>query len=781
MIYKEEYRFWTFDPSLQAQPGMQALFYSMDFYHKGFETNTYGLEEEPLVQPDEYQQNVAAWKAYCNSISPDNLVTSEDIYEVLYRLEPTDYFTLYPSLKDSNSFVAFYANKPFIKKYIEIAKRVEFQCHVSDAWDCADCPKIMGEGKIVPADTRYYFEEDLRIKPNAILAKQIIKETQVFLQETHSDFLRTRFAFQFVRLGFYLQDSALMAYHYQRYLDKLPNTNWLKNAASLYEIDNYTGATKNYKLSQIFEAVPNLRFTCENAFDNTLLQETLLLAKTPHERAMILVIHASRRHQEMLPILAEIRKLDPNNKFLPGLWIREINKLEDWILGPKYTEFGSTKKEQLYYDFGWDETEKVNAAVASQVKHDKQYAQKVYAALSQTLPTLGNNNNDFYKLCAAYVAFILQDLQGAQEHLQAIQVNQLDERGKTQFLITQLMVSLSAEPQTTESLLANFMAVYKHLLLTENKYPQRKYMRNYLTNFMASECIQRGAQAEGFLLYGQSNKPYASHNLMGISNMYTHVYKYAEPNDIIQMLQLLQKPNKSEFEQLVSGNVYEYANDYNEQKLPVSKDKLRDILSMKWVQQDKLKEALLVLKQIDTNYWNNEVYSDFKQDDPFWVSPNDGQDPLNLRGVQYNKVTFLKELIALKTRAQKLSGEAKALTLYKIANAYYSMGYAGKYWIMQKNYQLQDREYDNDKDVNPEYYQAQRARYYYKEALKNSSDPKLLALILFALDHAFYQLPGTRERIVAKEVFKKKNISPDFYEQLSGNCNLFYELIETYN
>ncbi|MFY8189957.1 MAG: hypothetical protein ACOVK9_03250, partial [Bacteroidia bacterium] len=245
--------------------------------------------------------------------------------------------------------------------------------------------------------------------------------------------------------------------------------------------------------------------------------------------------------------------------------------------------------------------------------------------------------------------------------------------------------------------------------------------------------------------------------------------------------QLLQKPNKSEFEQLVSGNIYVYANDYNEQKLPVSKDKLRDILSMKWVQQDKLKEALLVLKQIDTNYWNNEVYSDFKQDDPFWVSPNDGHDPLNLRGVQYNKVTFLKELIALKTRAQKLSGEAKALTLYKIANAYYSMGYAGKYWIMQKNYQLQDREYDNDKDVNSEYYQAQRARYYYKEALKYSSDPKLLALILFALDNGFYEFPGKRDKIVAKDVFKSKGVSPNFYEQLSGNCNLFYELIETYN
>ncbi|MDP3928174.1 MAG: hypothetical protein Q8R57_04075 [Bacteroidota bacterium] len=780
VIYKEEYRFWTFDPTISSQPGMQAFFYSMDFYHKGFGSNFSYTEDELLPEPDEFEENVKAWKAYCNKLSPNNNVVELDIFNILYKTEPTEYFNLYKTLVRTNSFVQFFDTKPMFKKYIEIAKRIEYQCNNWDAWDCYDCPKIVGEGQVVAVENTYSWH-DGAVKPNEKVSKQIAKEATVFLHESHNSFLRERFAFQLVRLGFYLQDSLMVANYYNKYLSNLPNSNWIKNAAAMYELNNYKGAEKNVRLVSIFESVPHLRLACEKAFDHALLEASLLLCKTNREKALLLVMHASHKHIEMLPILEQIVELNAANEFIPSLVIREINKLEDWILGAAYTEFGSSKREQLLYDLGWDEKEKVANAVKSQLQVDRQYAQKVYAFLNNNLSKLGSNQSDFFELCLAHLAFINKQVEVVDKHLKNIHLANLNEAGKTQFLVSKLMVSISNSDSVSNESKEDFAKVYTYLLENEETWPQYKNIRYDLCNFMAKECINRGAAAEGFLLYGQSNKPYASHNLMGISNMYTHVYKYAEPNDIIQMLQLLQKPNKSEFEQLVSGNIYEYANDYNEQKLPVSKDKLRDILSMKWVQQDKLKEALLVLKQIEMNYWNNEVYSDFKQDDPFWVSPNDGHDPLNLRGVQYNKVTFLKELIALKTRAQKLSGEAKALILYKIANAYYSMGYAGKYWIMQKNYQLQDREYDNDKDVNPEYYQAQRARYYYKEALKYSSDPKLLALILFALDHGFYEFPGKRDKIVAKDVFKSKSVSPNFYEQLSGNCNLFYELIETYN
>jgi hypothetical protein len=48
-------------------------------------------------------------------------------------------------------------------------------------------------------------------------------------------------------------------------------------------------------------------------------------------------------------------------------------------------------------------------------------------------------------------------------------------------------------------------------------------------------------------------------------------------------------------------------------------------------------------------------------------------------------------------------------------------------------------------------------------------------------DHGYYEVPGKRTNILPLQVFKEKKLSPDIYEQLSGNCQLFYELIETYN
>lgn len=781
VIYKEEYRFWTFDPNTSAVPGMQAFFYSMDFYHQGF-SNSYGLPEiEESVAPDEFEQNVKAWKNYCNQISPSNNVVETDIYNILYQTDPNEYFKLYESLVRTNTFVRFYDKKPIFKKYIEIAKRIEYQCNNWDAWDCTDCPKIVGEGQILPGEQTYSWQ-DAEVRPNENVSRQILKEAAIFLHESHSSFLRERYAFQLVRLGFYLQDSIVVANYYKGYLSSLPNSNWIKNAAAMYELNNYKGAEKNIRLISIFESVPHLRLACEKAFDHTLLEESLLLCKNDREKALLLVIHASHKHLEMLPFLEKIVDLNTANEFIPFLLVREINKLEDWILGANYTEFGSSKREELLYDLGWDETEKVNDAVQAQLQYDRKYAQSVFNFVTSNLAKLGSNRSDFYKLCLAHLAFINKQIEVANNLLVDIKPAKLNELGKTQFLVSKLMVSISSTDSISNQSKENFAMVYRHLLEKEKTSPQYQNIRYDLCNFMAKECINRGAAAEGFLLYGKSGKPYAEHPLLGIGNMYTQMYKHASTNDLERVLLILNKPVKSNFEKLLSEPIFAYTYDYYDQnKVGLDLNKIKDILSMKWVQQDKLHEAYVLLKTVDTSYWSNDVYVDFKQDDPFWVSPNDGHDPLNLRGVQYNKVTFLRELIQLKNKAQKQSGETKALSLYKIANAYYSMGYAGKYWIMQKNYQLGDRDYDNNNDVNPEYYQAQRARYYYKEALKSSKDPKLLALILFALDNGFYEFPGKGDEILAKDVFKSKGVSPNFYEQLSGNCNLFYELIETYN
>ncbi|MDZ4666314.1 MAG: hypothetical protein SGJ00_00375 [bacterium] len=784
-IYKEEYRFWTFDPNLHAQSGMLPLFYSMDFYHKGFKENAYyAVDDSELESVDDYEQNVLQWKNYCLRLDPKNKVQVGDIYDVLYRTNPGDFFAIYEGLVKGNSFVAFANKHPAIKSYLALAKRAEYQLSSGVSWDCPDCPVIKYQQIILPQRNRYYNSDNgIRIEPNKV-AKIIEEATQNRLQ-IQDVFLKQRYAFQLLRLGFYTTDSTLMAQNYHAYLEVLPNDNWLKNSAMMYAVTSYPNAERNYQLSKIFEACPNLRYTCEKAYQNEFTQQALSYAKNDHERAMILFLDATHRPSEKLDAIEEILHLDLSNKFLPGLWLREINKIEDWILGTKYCEFGSTRKEDFFYKFGWDQPQLVNQAINAQFNKDKAYAKRVYAFLNENMAVLGRTNNAFYHLCAGYLAFILMDLDASAKHYALVDAKQLDEIGKTQFLLSGFMLEIAKSERITEQVKQEFARLNNYLLATSNKYPQRKEMRFQLINFVAREFIQRGAAPEGFLLYGFSAKPYATHNLLGIGNMYTNLYKNASPENILAMIHLLNKHNASDFEKLLRGKVYTYtyeSYDEDESNLEyINKDKLYDICSMKLVQQDRLVDALEVLKLIDTGYWNNEVYTQFKMDDPFWVSPNNGHDPLNFRNCSYNKVSFLRELIQLKNRVPKLNKEQKALALYKIGNAYYSMSYHGKYWIMQKNYQLGDYEEDNDLDVDPMYYSAARSRYYFKEALKYSYEPKLLALILFMLNNGYYELPGRRDKLFPMKILKEKKVNPDFYEQLSGNCALFYEFIKTYN
>jgi hypothetical protein len=782
-LYKEEYRFWTFDPNVSAQPGMLPLFYSMDIYHKGFPLNGgWNFESVETKANDSYEQNIKLWKSYLKNINPQNNVLNTDIYEILYNTTPTSYFSLLEGLKKENTFIKFIQNYPEILKYIALSKKAEYQYEPANTWECKDCPILLTNGKIHASERSYYYGEDISA-PDPIIAENLRKEAEQNIQQLQDDFLKQRYAFQMVRLGFYTNDSALISRNFDKYLKPLPNSNWLKNSAIMYEVNKYTGAQKNYMLSKIFDACPDLRYQCEIAYQNDLTTQTLAYAQNNHERAMILVVDATHRPQEKLLAIEEIMHLDPKNDFLPGLWIREINKLEDWILGPQYCEFGSSRKEGIQYNFDWDDTEKINRAVALQLAKDKEYAHKVYASLNKNLNNLVRTNASFYQLCAGYISFILKNTNIAEKHFSLVQANDLNDLGKTQFLLCKFMLEVSKTTKISEQAKSDFASLYNYLRATANKHPQRKLMASQLINFVAKEFIARGAAPEGFLLYGFSSQPYASHNLIGLGNLYTQVYKYASYAQILEMINILDKPNPTELEKILKGQIYPYTwETYSQEEMEyVNKDKLLDLASMKMVQEDKLTLALETLKKIDTSYWSNEVYADFKKDDPFWVSPNNGQDPLNLRGVSYNKVSFLRELIQLKNQVPKLSNEKKALALYKIGNAYYSMSYHGKYWIMQKNYQMAGVEYDNDHDVTPEYYSANRSRYYFKEALKYCNEPKLLTLILFMFDHGYYEVPGKRTNIFPLQVFKEKKLSSNIYEQLSGNCQLFYELIETYN
>ena len=86
---------------------------------------------------------------------------------------------------------------------------------------------------------------------------------------------------------------------------------------------------------------------------------------------------------------------------------------------------------------------------------------------------------------------------------------------------------------------------------------------------------------------------------------------------------------------------------------------------------------------------------------------------------------------------------------------------------------------DSYPDVDPTYYSGARAKYYYKQILNTSKDPKLLGATLYILNTAF----ETNAALLQKNraILKSNANATDYYEQLSINCDFFYDFIKTYN
>jgi hypothetical protein len=172
----------------------------------------------------------------------------------------------------------------------------------------------------------------------------------------------------------------------------------------------------------------------------------------------------------------------------------------------------------------------------------------------------------------------------------------------------------------------------------------------------------------------------------------------------------------------------------------------------------------------------------FEQDDPFVVSPWNGHAALNNAGIKYTKLSFLKQLHQLQMQLPKLKGEEKAKVLYLIGNAFFSMSYDGKYWIAQSNYwSCEYEEALKQPHFGADYFTPYKAMYYYKEALNHTRDPKLSAMIGYALQGVNMTQKSLFTPKEVRQMLQSRKINTDTYEQLNGNCDLFYDFLKTYS
>jgi hypothetical protein len=97
----------------------------------------------------------------------------------------------------------------------------------------------------------------------------------------------------------------------------------------------------------------------------------------------------------------------------------------------------------------------------------------------------------------------------------------------------------------------------------------------------------------------------------------------------------------------------------------------------------------------------------------------------------FNKQTYLEEMLRLK-RESVQKPERAPLNAFLLGNAYFSMTWHGKYWIMSRTWWSMD-EFDSwsitkCSPILDNYYGCARARRWYRQCMVTSEDPDLKAL-----------------------------------------------------
>ncbi|WP_309609570.1 hypothetical protein [Flavobacterium sp.] len=335
-------------------------------------------------------------------------INLKDVYQILYSTEAEKFQNAIDS--DSlisrfkgNSFVLSLnlpKNKAFLK-YISIAKQFEYGDKNVGKWENWDKVEVY-YGKNINEN----FSEN---EPN--LDNLILKQTDSFLKQ--------RYAFLNLRACFYGENPSGVQGLYNTYFKNNSNTIIAEWAKYYMAIGLENKALKNYYLSQVLLNSDDKANASIQHFDEKFVTETLEFAKNDTEKGIIKSIELFYNPAPTIENLKEIAILIPENDIFSFLIQREVNKLEDWIFTPKYS---NNSRSDNYDD---DEATRIEyeKARAENEQKDLKYIQDLKVLLIGIEPKLNGQQKDFLNSAIAQLCFIDDEIEEGKIYTDSISAN----------------------------------------------------------------------------------------------------------------------------------------------------------------------------------------------------------------------------------------------------------------------------------------------------------------------------------------------------------------------
>jgi hypothetical protein len=690
-------------------------------------------------------QNIKMWQQELGQDLPFS-----DVEDILYKVSPDSFITAWKDKKlatnfPKNSFVAklqLPANKAWLE-YIVFAKRNELiNSIVIDPWTTEPDPKTPD----LPAERKILIKQALSVLPT-------IKNPD----------LAKRYAYQLVRLYHQNAEYQKAIDTFNKYFGAKPTENilaiWalIHKAISLDELNKKLEA--NYLYAQIFNLSDEKKVRCYQCFnsEDVMLMKTKVLAKVNDEKASIVALAAFRNPGLALQQIDEIKKLG-GIKYLLVLLMREINKLEDWLVTPQLTE----SSPSVYYDTTFNHYgEELKIARKVNREKDLKYLKQVLSFVEECYNSTTGETKNYMAICAAHLAFLNDDAAMGKKYLSLIP--ETAEAGilfqkKADELLLSLLTDDVAKPAVladiytkiaflenaakTESAVSKMLyAVARHLSL---KFEKAGMITEAGLSFLKSELYKYDYSSVYYAYQEGGNREQA---------YYWHIAWYdrkAKISDLDKLLTLIGKKDKTPFEKYLCDKTTTSVNAYLD---------LKGTLAYR---ANNLDLACQTFAQIPENYWQTTYeYKNFLNEDPFmpkiWPHKRDFS-------YQFNKTKFLKRLIDLRDEAKKNPAK-RAENYLLLGHAMYNTSYWGNAWMMT-SYSWSvlgpvaeagtyfDLLFGNSTGIQSldfkTYYECQRAFDYYKMARDEAKDPEIAASAQFMMHACNYNVYAVSEMTASR-------------------------------
>ena len=701
--YGEDVRYCLFRPDYFNFGAYQAFYYNADQW--GFDYF------RGSRRSDFYESNILDWYNFAQKKVP-----LADIETFNYQLKLTDIRT-----NSGNAFIDYlYKNKKTAAiKYLTFAKK------------CEDFNASVGED-VWERNSRADFVNYMKF----------YKQIYAAYQSETSDYLKRKYAFQCIRLSFYGGDMDSINVIFNE-MFRNSKKDYLYYW-SLYFTCFSNESQRELNVANLFAYSQEKALAVYHYFhENYSVKDALASAKSKSDIANIYIYASAQKVDKNLDYLKLIYDNDSNSKMLDFLLLREINKLEDWIYTPYYSNYLPSILEQNYY---WNNTQdKITTEVLRErSEKDRLYAKEMLDFINKT-DFSKVNNPVLWKSAQIQLLFMTRQFNEC--------VAKADD-----FLKKHSGEKISEEVDQIKALcLTANQSFGKAIVKDEVKPIFQKYRSNSRFVFaMGRELEFLGNLPDAMAMISSINKDnqYSmySEGLSGVEwkgnrlkttdNM-SYFYEYFDYLDFVysaNQLQIVVNKINSKIEVGFEKDLYQY--------LLKDKNYLTDLLGTKYLRENQLNKALATFRSLPKKYWNDNYnpwerdrYNDWLSFDanPFYSFKYTDEFIPHKEKYIVTKLSVTEHLVSYLNKANDPKNPDRDYYYFLIGNCFLNMTDIGNSWMMRRyesRTSYSDGYYDDSYVDEKEYRTRLLSQHYYQLAHNQAKTEKFKALCIRMIDYA---------------------------------------------